>query len=132
MIDELDFLWEPNFRELEYISFLGQNFPGMRGLILVLMPNVCYLVEILIFLVVTTGQLVVTSGYCSLLVVTARYRSLLLIPTFSMNGVSPSYEMLRFSTCFDPGSKQILPLEDKKPATDVTSSFKEMSLFWDK
>ena len=29
--------------------------------------------------------LVVTTGYCSLLVVTARYRSLLPVPTFSMN-----------------------------------------------
>ena len=35
------------------ISFLGPNFPGMRGFILVLMPNMCYLAVILIFLVVT-------------------------------------------------------------------------------
>ena len=54
----------------------------MRGLILVLMSNVCYLAVILIFLVVTTRYLVATvdcyslpSGYCSLPVVTARYRS---------------------------------------------------------
>ena len=55
----------------------------MRGLILVLMSNVCYLVVIWIFLVVTAHYLVVTArylvatgGYCSLLevtVVTARY-----------------------------------------------------------
>ena len=37
------------------------------------------------FLFVTALYLVVTGGYCSLLVVTARYRSLLLVPTFSMN-----------------------------------------------
>ena len=52
----------------------------MRGLILVLMSNVCYLFVILIFLVVTVGYLVVAArycfllgGYCSLLLVTARY-----------------------------------------------------------
>ena len=37
-------------------------------------------------LVVTWWLLLVTGGYCSLLVVTARYRSLLLVPTFTMNG----------------------------------------------
>ena len=71
----------------------------MRRLILVLMSNVCYLTVIFIFLVVTwwlllvtswlllvtAGYLVVTAGYCWLLVVTARYRSLLLVPTFTMN-----------------------------------------------
>ena len=35
--------------------------------------------------VVTARYLMVNAGYCSLLVVTARYRSLLLVPTFSMN-----------------------------------------------
>ena len=82
-----------------YISYLRPNLPGMRGLILVLMSNVCYLAIILIFLVVpwwlllvncwlllvTARYLVFIGGYCSLLVVTARYRSLLLVPTFSMN-----------------------------------------------
>ena len=59
---------------------------------LVLMSNVCSLAVILIFLVVTACYLVVTArclvvtgGYCSLLMVAARYRSLLLVPTFSMN-----------------------------------------------
>ena len=64
----------------DYISSLGPNFPGMRGLILVLMLNVCYLVVILIFLLVTWLLLlltlwlllitapcwVVTHGYCLL------------------------------------------------------------------
>ena len=48
---------------------LGRNFDFLSG-----------------YLVVTARYLVVTVGYCSLLVVTARYRSLLLVPTFSMNG----------------------------------------------
>ena len=75
----------------EYISFLGPNFPGMRGLILVLMSNVGYLAVILIFfggyLVVTALYLMVTTCYCSLLMVTARHRSLLLVPTFSINDI---------------------------------------------
>ena len=71
----------------------------MRGLILVLMSTACYLAVFFIFLVitwwlllvtqwllvVTARYLLVTDGYCSLLVFTARYRSLLLVPTFSMN-----------------------------------------------
>ena len=78
--------------EWEYISFLGPIFPGMRGLILILMSNVCYLDVIWIFFLVAARYLMVTAcycsllgGYCSLPVVTARYRSLLLVPTFSMN-----------------------------------------------
>ena len=59
----------------EYISFLGPNFPGMRGLILVLMSNVCYLVVISNFMVVNARYLVIT----------ARYHSVLLVLTFSMN-----------------------------------------------
>ena len=49
----------------------------MRGLIIVLISNVCYLAEILIFLVVTARYQEVTAGY----------RSLLLVPPFSMNRV---------------------------------------------
>ena len=37
------------------------------------------------YLVFTARYLMFTTGYCSLLVVTARHRSLLLFPTFSMN-----------------------------------------------
>ena len=58
----------------------------MRGLILVLMSNVCYLAVILIFLVVIVRYLVVTAGYCSLpggywwlFLVTGGYYSLPLI-----------------------------------------------------
>ena len=78
---ELDLSWVPNFIALA-ISFLGPNFPGMRGLILVLMSDVCYLAVILIFLVIAAHYLVVTAGYCSLrggywwlLLVAARYLS---------------------------------------------------------
>ena len=45
----------------ECISFLGPNFPEMRGLILVLMSNVCYFAVILIFLVVTWWLLLVAA-----------------------------------------------------------------------
>ena len=71
---------------------MGPNFSGMRGLIPVLMSNVCYLTVILIFSVVAARHLLVTTGccslpdgYCSLLVVTARYRLLLLVLNFSVN-----------------------------------------------
>ena len=59
----------------------------------------CYFAVTLIFLVLTARYLVVTTrycplsgGYCSLLVITARYRLLLLVPTFSMNGFSVNIE----------------------------------------
>ena len=55
---------------------MGPNFPRMRGLILVLMSNVCCLAVILIFLVVTARCLVVSRRY---LVVSARYLWLLMV-----------------------------------------------------
>ena len=61
MINQLDLVpLSTKFKALEYVSFLGPNFPGMRGLILVLMSNVCYLVVILIFMVATWWLLLVT------------------------------------------------------------------------
>ena len=67
----------------------------MRGLILGLMSNVLlghnsdflggYLVVTARYLVITAGYFLLPGGYCLLLVVTPRYRSLLLIPAFSMN-----------------------------------------------
>ena len=68
------------------------------------MLNVYYLAKILIFSVVTARYLVVTGGYHLLLVVTARYRSLLLIPTFSMNG-----KKYRFQNKKD-SSKQVVSM----------------------
>ena len=95
MINELDLLSVPNFIALGYISILGPNFPGMRGLILVLMSNVCYLAVILIFLWLLGGYCSLSSGYCWLLLitwwlllVTGGYSSLLLVSTFSMNVLS--------------------------------------------
>ena len=68
----------------EYILFLWPNFPGMRVLVLVLMSDMFYLSINFDFLVVTAGYCSLPDGYCSLVVVTASYRSLLLVPTFSM------------------------------------------------
>ena len=98
MINGLDLCWVPNLIALEYISFLGPNFSGIRGLIVALMSNVCYLNVILIFLIVTWWLLVV---YCSLLVVTACYRSLQLVPNFSMNAKTALFNDLHicFSFC---------------------------------
>ena len=80
------------WQHLEYISFWGRSFPGMRVLILVLMSNVCYLAVILIFwwllggyCSLPSGYCSLPGGYCSLLVVAGHYHSLLLVPTFSMN-----------------------------------------------
>ena len=52
---------------IEYV-LLGLNFDFLGG-----------------YLVVTARYCSLLCGYCSLLVVTARYRSLLLVPTFIMN-----------------------------------------------
>ena len=52
------------------------------------MSNVCYLAIIFIFLVVTARYCSLPGSYCSLLVVTDRYHSLLLVPTFSMKDSS--------------------------------------------
>ena len=63
--------------------------------------NVCYLVVILIFLVVTAPYLVVTAGYCSLLVDTARYRLLMLVPIFSMNVAIFIYSKIKVACVVD-------------------------------
>ena len=55
---------------------LGRNFDFLGG----------YLVVTARYLVVTTGYCSLPGGYCSLLVVAARYRLLVSVPTFSMNG----------------------------------------------
>ena len=100
MINKLDLLWLPNFIALGiYFAFRTKYLPGIRGLILVVMSNACYLAVILIFLVVIWWFCSLPSGYCSLLlvtwwlllvtwwllVVTARYCLLLLVTTLSMN-----------------------------------------------
>ena len=84
-----------NFIVLEIYFIFGTNFSWNEGndtffnVEWVLLGSIDffggYLVVTARCLVVTARYLVVTGGYCSLLVVTARYRPLLLVPTFSMN-----------------------------------------------
>ena len=66
--------WDKEIDNVECV-LLDRNFDFLGG----------YLVVTARYLVVTARYLVVTGGYCSLLVVTARYRSLLLVPILSMN-----------------------------------------------
>ena len=73
MINELDLLWLPNFIALGIYFIFGTNFRGMRGLILVLMSNVCYLAVIL------------TACYWWLLLVTALH---CLFPLLGSNGIT--------------------------------------------
>ena len=90
----------------------------MKGLILALMLNVCYLAVILIFLVVTAcylmvtvHYLVVTGSYFLLLVVTTSYCLLLLIPSFSMNELNlfpRSCKIAKVKLLFKKGSKTAL------------------------
>ena len=76
MIHELDLLWLSNFIALR-IYFIFRAKSSWNEVIDTcwIMSNECYLTVILIFFVVTWWSLVVT----------VRYRSLLLVPTFSMN-----------------------------------------------
>ena len=87
----------------EHISFLGSIFSGMRGLILVLMSNMCYLAVTWWLL---GGYCSLPSGYCSLLLITwwllliaGGYWLLPLatiVPTFSMNSRLAPYLVWRF------------------------------------
>ena len=54
---------------------LDRNFSFLGG----------YLVVTARYLMATAGYCSLPSSYCSLLVVSTRYRSLLLVPAFSMN-----------------------------------------------
>ena len=86
MIIELDLL---NFIALGIYFILRTKFSENEGI------DTCFNVECVLrghnfdflggYLVVTARYLVVTGSYWSLLVVIARYHSLLLVPTFSMN-----------------------------------------------
>ena len=87
--NELDLLWVLNFIALGIYFIFGTKFFWNAGI------DTCFNVEYVLlgrnfdyfggYLVVTARYLVVTGAYCLLLVVTARYQSLLLVPTFSMN-----------------------------------------------
>ena len=95
MINELDLLWVPNFITLGVYFIFGTKFSSNEG------NDTCFNIECVLldrsfdflgsylvlnacYLVVTIRYLVVTGGYCLLLSVTARYRSLLLVLTFSI------------------------------------------------
>ena len=95
IINKLDLLWVLNFIALECFIF-GTKFSWNKGidtcfdvkcvLLALNFDLLCgYLVVTAHYLVVTAGYCSLLGGYCSLLVVTACYCSLLLIPTFSMN-----------------------------------------------
>ena len=87
--NELDLLWVLNFIALGIYFIFGTKFFWNVGI------DTCFNVEYVLlgrnfdyfggYLVVTARYLEVTGAYCFLLVVTARYQSLLLVPTFSMN-----------------------------------------------
>ena len=96
MINEFDLLRVPNFIALGIYFLFGTKFSWNEGI------DTCFNVEFVLldrnfdflggylvvtarYLVVTTGYCSLPGGYCSLLVVTTRYRSLLLVPTLSMN-----------------------------------------------
>ena len=82
----------PNFIALEIYSISGTKSSWNEVF------NTCFNVECVLlgrnfdflgsFLVVTARYLMVTGGYCSLLVVTARCRSLLLVPTLIINDLT--------------------------------------------
>ena len=97
-IKELDLLWVPNLIALGIYFLFGNKFSCNEGI------DAYFNVECVLFgrnfdfltgyLVVTARYLVVNTGYCSLpggyyslLVVTARYRSLLLVPSFSVSSL---------------------------------------------
>ena len=99
-INRLDLLWVLNFIALGIYFTFGTKFFGNEGIdtwfnvdCLLLGRNFDffggYLVVTARYLVVTALYLVVTGGYSSWLVVTARYHSLLLVSTFSMNADKP-------------------------------------------
>ena len=62
--DELDLLWVQNFIVLGTYLFLGPDFPGMRGLMLALKSNMCYLAVIFNFFGGYWWLLLVTACYC--------------------------------------------------------------------
>ena len=85
MINKLHLLWVSSSIALGIYFLFGTKFSWNEG------TDTCFNVEKVllgrnfIFLIVTARYLVITTGYCSLLVVTARHRPLPLIPTFRMN-----------------------------------------------
>ena len=75
----------PNFIALGIFFIFGTKFPWNEEIFSCFNVECVLLGRNLIILVVTPRYVVVTGGYCTLLVVADRYRLLLLVPTFSMN-----------------------------------------------
>ena len=89
---------------VEYV-LLGCNFHFLGG----------YLEVTVRYLMVTACYCSLPGGYSSLLVVTARYRSLLIVPTFTINVkilVAISFSV--FGALFDILLKIMLPIEIMK------------------
>ena len=96
MINELELLWVPNFTVLGIYFIFGTKFSWNEGIdtcfnfeCVLLSRNFDFLGGCLVvtarYLVVTTCYCSLPGCYCSLLVVTDRYRLLLLVPTFIIN-----------------------------------------------
>ena len=96
MINELDLLWLLNFIALGIYFIFETKFSWNEGI------DTCFNVDCVLlgrtfdflggykvvnarYLMVSVSYCTLLGGYCSFLVVIARYRSLLLVPTFSMN-----------------------------------------------
>ena len=96
MINELDLLWVPNFIALGIYFIFGTKFSWNEGI------DTCFNVECVLlgcnfdfcggylvvsahYVEVTAGCSLLPGGYWWLLLVTGGYCSLLLVPTFSMN-----------------------------------------------
>ena len=104
MINELDLLWVPNFIAF-WMYFIFATTSSWDERI-----NTCFTVECVLlgrnfdflggYLVVTALYLIVTGGYWWLLLVTVRYRSLLLVPTFSMDENTLTYFKRVSTECF--------------------------------
>ena len=92
MVNERDLLWVPNFITLGLYFLLGTKFSWNEGTdtcVNVECVSLCCNFDFLAgYLVVNARYLVVIARHSSLMVVTACYHSLLLVPTFSMNGRS--------------------------------------------
>ena len=104
-INEFDLLWVPHFIALAIYFIFGTKFTWNEGI------DTCFNVEGVLlglnfdffcgysvitacYLVITARYLMATGSYCTLLVVTARYRSLLLVPAFIMNGVVAQFGVI--------------------------------------
>ena len=92
MVNERELLWVPNFTALRIYFVFGTKFSWNEGI------DTCFNVECVLLCCnfgFLGGYCSLPSGYCSLPVVTARYRLLLLIPTYSINGLVERFLSLK-------------------------------------